>query len=111
MRSVQDLPLICALLRSRDGCHQARLRTFPGNDVLGTRGDGICWIEIGGEKRRVEVALHWPDAARALVQPLPERLGDKLPAAVTKLRQFGRACGDFVQGAASLCNCASQVVD
>jgi len=42
----------------------------PGNDIPGTRGDGICWIKIGSQKCRIQVALHRPDAARALVQPL-----------------------------------------
>ena len=102
--SGHDLPLIRALGGSRDGCYQARLpahpSTFPGNDILGTRGHGFYWNKIGSQKRGVEVALHRPDAARALVPALPERLFDKPPAAMAKLRQFGRACGDLVQGAA-----------
>jgi hypothetical protein len=38
--SWQDLPLFRTLKHSLMCCPQARLRTFPGNDVLGTRGDG-----------------------------------------------------------------------
>ncbi len=50
--SGHDLPLIRAFLRSLVCCQQARLRTFPGNNILDTRGDEICcWIEIGGQKR------------------------------------------------------------
>jgi hypothetical protein len=45
--SGQDLPLIRAFFDSLVCCPQARLRTFPGNDVLGTRGNGICWIKKG----------------------------------------------------------------
>ena len=66
-------------------CPQARLRTFPGNDILGTRGDAICcWIEIGGQKRGIQVALYRPDATGALVPALRERLGDELPASMAK---------------------------
>jgi hypothetical protein len=47
--------LICVLVC----CPQARLPTFPTGGVprLGTRGMGICWVLVGGQKRRVEVAL------------------------------------------------------
>ena len=69
--SGHDLPLFRALGGSLVCCPQARLRTFPGNDIPGTRGDGICWIEKCGQKRGVEIALHRPDAARALVPALP----------------------------------------
>ena len=68
--SGHDLPLFRALLNSLMCCPQARLRTFPGNDIPGTRGDGTYWIEIGRKKRRVQVALHRPDATRALVPAL-----------------------------------------
>src|SRR5712691_9522414 len=37
--SGHDLPLIRAFLRSLVCCPQARLRTFPVNDIPGTRGD------------------------------------------------------------------------
>ncbi len=68
--SGHDLPLIRALCDSLVCGPQARLRTFPGNDIPGTRGDGICWIKKGGQKRGVQVALHRPDAAWALVPAL-----------------------------------------
>jgi len=81
--SGHDLPLFRAFFCLLVCCHQARLRTFPGNDVLGTRGDEVyCWIEIGCQKGRVQVALDGPDAARALVQSLRERLVDEPTAAV-----------------------------
>src|SRR2546421_3456237 len=44
----QDLPRIRAFFESLVCCPQARLRTFPANDILGTRGGGFCWIQIGG---------------------------------------------------------------
>src|SRR5258708_28631336 len=46
----QDLPLIRAFFDSLVCCPQARLRTFPGNDILGTRGERFCWIKKGGSK-------------------------------------------------------------
>ncbi len=68
----------------------------------------MSWIEVGGQKRRIEIPLHRPDATFTLVNPLREGFFDQPPAAVTILRQFGTACGDFVQGAARACNGASQ---
>ena len=68
--SGQDLPLFRTLKHSLMCCPQARLRTFPGNDILGTRGDGICWIEIGRQEGRIQIALHRPDATGALMKPL-----------------------------------------
>src|SRR5260221_7858523 len=44
----QALPVIRTLLDPLVCEPQARLRTFPGNDILGTRGDGVCWIKVGG---------------------------------------------------------------
>jgi hypothetical protein len=100
----QHLPLFRALDDSLVCCLQARLPahpgTFPGNDKLGTRGDGICWIEIGRQKRGVQVALHRPDATWALVPALRERLSDERSASMTILGQFRRTCRDLVQGAA-----------
>src|SRR5947209_17997390 len=49
--SGQDVPFSRALVYSLVCCPQARFRTFPGNDVLFTRGDVIYWymlcIQIG----------------------------------------------------------------
>ena len=44
----QVLPRFRALHGSLVRCPQARLRTFPVRLVPGTRGDGVCWIQIGG---------------------------------------------------------------
>ena len=109
--SGHDLPLIRAFEDALVCCPQARLRTFPVGLVLGTRGSEVCWIQIGGQKRRVEVALHWPNTATALMPALGQRLFDALTAAMAKLRQFRAAGGNFVQGAARPCNGASQMVD
>jgi hypothetical protein len=109
--SGHDLPLIRTFDESLVCCPQARLRTFPVGLVPGTRGSEVCWIQIGGQKRRVEVALHWPDTATALMPALGQRLFDGLTAAMAKLRQFRAVGGNFVQGAARTCNGASQMVD
>ena len=92
-------------------CAARRRASAPSQipTVLGTRGDGFCWIKIGGQKRGVQVALHRPDATRALVPTLRERLLDERATAMTPLGQFGGACGNFVQGAARACNGASEV--
>ena len=108
--SGHDLPLIRAFEDALVCCPQARLRTFPVGLVLGTRGSEVCWIQIGGQKRRVEVALHWPHTAAALMPALGQRLFDGLTTAMAKLRQFGAARGELTQGAAGTCNRASQVV-
>ncbi len=102
--SGQDLPLIRAFFDSLVRCPQARLRTFPGNDILGTRGGEFCWIKIGRQKRRVQIALHRPHATGALMPALRERFLDGLAAAMTQLGQLRGTCGDLVQGAAGACN-------
>ncbi len=96
----QDLPRIRALDDSLVCGPQARLRTFPIRLVLGTRGDGVCWIEVGRQKCGIEIPLDGSNATGALVKPLREGLFHRLAAAMTKLRQFGAACGNFGQGAA-----------
>jgi len=106
--SGQDVPLIRALVYSLVCCPQARFRTFPGNDVLGTRGDGIYWIKIGCQKGRVQVALHRPNSTGTGVPALRERLFHRLAAAMTPLGEPGAACGNFGQGAARACNGASE---
>jgi hypothetical protein len=104
MRSVQVLPLIRAFFHSRDGCPQARLPahpgTFPGNDILGTRGGEFCWIEVGHQKRRIQIALHRPDATSAVMKPRRVRLWGILTTAVTVLGELGGLGGNLVQGAA-----------
>ena len=85
------LPRTCALDAVLVCCLQAGLPTFPVPLVPGTRGKEICWIQIGGQKRRVEVTLDGPNATGALVPALPQRFRHKLAAAMTELRQFG-AC-------------------
>src|SRR5437879_2228944 len=102
--SGQALPFIRTLLYSLVCEPQARLRTFPGNDILGTRGDGFCWIKVGGQKRCIQITLHRTNAARALVPALRKRLFERLAAPVTELAEFGRACGNLEQGAARACS-------
>jgi hypothetical protein len=45
------------------------------------------------------------------VPALRKRLFERLAAPVTELTQFGRACGNFEQGAARACNGAPQHLD
>ena len=106
--SGQALPLIRTLLDTLVCEPQARLRTFPGNDILGTRGEGICWIKVGGQERRIQITLHRANSARALVPALRKRLFERLAAPVTELTEFGCAGSNFNQGAARACNGASQ---
>src|SRR5258708_16162620 len=106
--SGQGWPLIRTLLVTLVCEPQARLRTFRGNDIPGTRGDGICWIKVSGQERRIQITLHRANSARALVPALRKRLFERLAAPVTELAEFGRACGNFAQGAARTCNGASQ---
>jgi len=98
--SGHGLPLSRALDESLVCCPQAGLPTFPVRVVPGTRGKRICWIQIGGQEGRVEVTLDRPDAAGTLVPALPQRFLHELAAAMTELREFGAARGDFEQGAA-----------
>jgi hypothetical protein len=74
------------------------------------RGVELSWIKVGGQKRRVQIALHRTDATRALVKAQGEWLFERRATAMTELAEFGRACGDFKQGAARACNGASQHV-
>ncbi len=64
----QVLPLIRALLQILHHGPQARLRTLP--DVLGDRGDGLFRFQVGEQESRVQVTLHRPKAAFALVPAL-----------------------------------------
>jgi hypothetical protein len=62
------------------------------------RGVGLSWIKVGGQKRRVQIALHRTDATRALVKAQCEWLFERRAAAMTELAEFGRACGDARAG-------------
>ena len=94
----QDLPRI----RTLDGClyccPQARLRTLPG--FLGNRGKEGLEIEMRGQKRRVQVALHRTNATGTPVPTLPERFLDVGATAMAILRELGALGGDFDQDAA-----------
>jgi len=68
--SGQGLPFIRALLHLLVCGPQARFRTFPGNDILGTRGEKMIWIKIGSEKGGIQVPLHGTDATGALMPAL-----------------------------------------
>src|SRR3989442_7275662 len=70
---------------------------------------GVCWIEGGRQKCGIEIPLDGSNATGALVKPLREGLFHRLAAAMTKLREFGAARGNFDQGAARACNGASQL--
>ena len=98
--SGHGLPLFRPLSYLLPCCLQARLRTFPIPVVLGMRGVWVSWIKVGGQKSRVQIALHRTDATGALVNAQGERLFERLATAVTELGQFRASCGDFEQGAA-----------
>ena len=89
--SGQFLPLSRALDEVLVCCPQAGFSTFPTGGVprLGTRGKIVWWIQIGGQKRGVEVTLDRPDATGALVPALPQRFLHELAAAMTELGEFG----------------------
>src|SRR5260370_41959230 len=96
-----DNPFVCG--------PQARFRTFPGNDILGTRGQEMGGFEKGGQKGGIQVPLYWTDATRTLMPALPERFFDARSAAMTELREFGGTGWNFDQGAARTCNGAPQL--
>src|SRR5260221_14400720 len=78
--------------------------------VSGTRGKVVWWLKISCQECRVQITLDRTNPEGTLMPALREEfLGVRL-AAVTVLRQFGAARGKLVQGAASVCNCASQVL-
>jgi hypothetical protein len=62
------LPLFRPLSYLFPCCLQARLRTFPIPLVLVMRGVWLSWIKVGGQKRRVQIALHRTDATLALMK-------------------------------------------
>jgi hypothetical protein len=71
----------------------------------------MIWIKIGGQKRRIEVALRRPDPTGALMPALRQGFFLVHATTVAKLRQPGAARRNFVQGAARACNGALQMVD
>ena len=111
--SRQDLPFFRSLKYHRVCGLQAGFPTLPGNDVLATRGrERMIWIrdvEIGSQKRGIQIALDRANPTGALMHPHRERFFDTRSTAVTKLAQFGGTCRDFEQGAARACNGAPQV--
>src|ERR1051326_6321878 len=93
----QRLPRTCALECVLVCYPQAGLPTFPVPLVPGTRGKQICWIQIGGQKRGVQVTLDGSDATGARVPALPQRFLHMLSATMTELGEVGAAGGDFHQ--------------
>ena len=88
----QDLPRIRALDGCLSCCPQARLRTLP--DLLGKRGKEGLHVEIGRQKRRVQVTLHRPNATGTHMPAERERLLDVGATAMTILRELGTQRGD-----------------
>ena len=66
--SGQEMSLIRTLLEILHHGSQARLRTFP--DVLGDRGVCLLRFQVGEQESRVQVTLHRPKTAGALVPAL-----------------------------------------
>ena len=99
--SGHEVPFIRALVDLLVCCPQARFRTFGRERRdFRTRGNGFCWIKIGSQKGRVQVALHRSYSTGTGVPALRERLFHRLAAAMTPLGEPGAACGNFGQGAA-----------
>ena len=96
-----DDPLVCGL--------QARLRTFPGNDSLGTRRDEMLLIQGRGQEGGIQVPLDGTDSTDAVMPALRKGLFHASAAAMTELAQLASACGDLDQGAARARNGALQV--
>ena len=66
--SGQALPFIRTLLQPLHYGSQARFRTLP--DVLGNRGDRLLRGQVGQQEGRVQISLHWPTAAYAVMPAL-----------------------------------------
>lgn len=90
---------------------QARLRTFPVNDRLGTRGDEMILIKRRGQKGGIQVSLDGAHSAGTVVPALRERLFHAPPATMAELTQLAPARGNFDQDAARACNGALQLFD
>jgi len=109
--SGQRLPLIRPLDDPFVCGPQPRLRSFPGNDRPGTRGDEMGLIERGGKIGGIQIPLDRTHAAGAVMPALGERLFHAPPTPMTELAQFGPARGNLDQGAARSCNGALEVLD
>jgi len=105
--SGQGLPFIRTLLQNLYHGLQARFHTCPL--VVGDRGNGFWWGQIGQQACGVQVTLHRPNPALARVPTLRQGLFHVALAVVTVLRQFGVIRRNFAQGAASFCNYACQM--
>ncbi len=105
--SGQGLPLTRPLLQDLYHGHKAQFHTCPL--VVGDRGNGFWWGQIGQQACGVQVTLHRPNPALARVPTLRQGLFHVALAVVTVLRQFGVIRLNAGQGAASFCNYASQM--
>src|SRR6266702_3213427 len=85
--SGQVLPLFRAFFQSLLCYPQARLRTFPGYLVPGTRGNIVCSRKESGQKRGVQITLHRTYPTLTVVNPLREGLAHRLATAMAKLRE------------------------
>ena len=65
----------------------SRLRTLP--EVLVNRGKEGLQMQMRGQKRRIQVTLHRPNATGALVPAEREWFLDVGATSMTILRQFG----------------------
>ena len=88
----QVLPRIRALDDNLYRCPQARLRTLP--EILGKRGMEGLEMQMRRQKRRVQVALHWPNATGTHMPAERERFLDVGATPMTILRELGALGGD-----------------
>ena len=83
----QVLPRIRALDDNLYRCPQARLRTLP--EILGKRGMEGLEMQMRRQKRRVQVALHWPNATGTHMPAERERFLDVGATPMAILRELG----------------------